>query len=221
MSRKKPQESPAVATAPAKQQSSVVLRTVQQKIAWRLFSKADVLFLIGPAGVGKSFISMALAIRQIEAERAKRVILTRPIVESEESLGYLPGDMKEKTDPYMSPLYDQVVRIKDKEARDFMRSHIEISPLAYMRGRTFTDCVAIFDEAQNATTKQLKLYLSRLGENAKIIITGDPGQSDIQNSGLLEVVDRVKDVPGIAVVKFEAVDIVRHPIVEQILNRLP
>lgn len=205
----------------AKPQSTILFRTSQQRLAWKLFSKVDVLFLIGPAGVGKSFVSMALAIKQIEAEHAKRIILTRPIVESEESLGYLPGDMREKTDPYMTPLYDQIVRIKDKEAREFMRTHLEISPLAYMRGRTFTDCVAIFDEAQNATVRQLKLYLSRLGENSKIIVTGDPGQSDIPNSGLLEVVDRVKDVAGIGVVKFEAVDIVRHPIVEQILNRLP
>lgn len=199
----------------------VELRTDAQRHVYSMFPHVDVLFLLGPAGVGKSFLATALAIRQIEREQAERIIITRPIVESEESLGYLPGDLREKTDPYMAPLYDQIERLKHDEAREFTRKYVTVSPLAYMRGRTFNDAVCIFDEAQNANIKQLKLHLTRLGEGGKIIITGDTTQSDIRDSGLAEVVDRLNNVPGVGIVRFEGADIVRHPVVERILERLP
>lgn len=189
-------------------------------MAWKTFNHVDVLFLLGPAGVGKSFLAMSLAIREIEAERADRIAITRPIIESEESLGYLPGDMREKTDPYMMPLYDQVERIRPKDHREFLRSYVSTSPLAYMRGRTFIDTVCIFDEAQNANIRQLKLYLSRLGEGSKMIITGDPTQADVRDSGLTETARLLRDVKGVGVVVFDPTDIVRHPVVEQMLYRL-
>jgi phosphate starvation-inducible PhoH-like protein len=189
-------------------------------MAWTTFKHVDVLFLLGPAGVGKSFMAMSLAIREVEQERAEKIAITRPIIESEESLGYLPGDMREKTDPYMMPLYDQVERIRPKDHRDFLRSYVSTSPLAYMRGRTFVDTVCIFDEAQNANTRQLKLYLSRLGEGSKMIITGDPTQSDVRDSGLLDVARRLRQVKGVGVIVFDPTDIVRHPVVEQILGCL-
>lgn len=200
--------------------SRVDLRTPQQIMAWKTFNHVDVLFLLGPAGVGKSFLAMSLAIREIEAERADRIAITRPIIESEESLGYLPGDMREKTDPYMMPLYDQVERIRPKDHREFLRSYVSTSPLAYMRGRTFIDTVCIFDEAQNANIRQLKLYLSRLGEGSKMIITGDPTQADVRDSGLTETARLLRDVKGVGVVVFDPTDIVRHPVVEQMLYRL-
>lgn len=200
--------------------SRVDLRTPQQITAWKTFNHVDVLFLLGPAGVGKSFLAMSLAIREIEAERADRIAITRPIIESEESLGYLPGDMREKTDPYMMPLYDQVERIRPKDHREFLRSYVSTSPLAYMRGRTFIDTVCIFDEAQNANIRQLKLYLSRLGEGSKMIITGDPTQADVRDSGLTEAARLLRDVKGVGVVVFDPTDIVRHPVVEQMLYRL-
>lgn len=195
-------------------------KTKTQKFAWNLFNEVDVLFLIGPAGVGKTFLAMAMAIQQIDKQLANKIFLTRPIIESEESLGYLPGDIKEKTNPYMLPLYDQVESLKSDQAKDFTSKHIRLAPLAYMRGRTFNQAVCIFDEAQNATQKQLKLLLSRLGNDSKIIITGDPTQTDIRDSGLIQVVDKLDDVSRIGIVEFETTEIVRHPVVEQILDRL-
>jgi phosphate starvation-inducible PhoH-like protein len=195
-------------------------KTAAQKHAFNLFNKVDVLFLIGPAGVGKTFLAMAMAIQLIEKELANKIFLTRPIIESEESLGYLPGDIKEKTNPYMLPLYDQIEQLKDQQAKEFTSKHIRLAPLAYMRGRTFNQSVCIFDEAQNATEKQLKLLLSRLGNESKIIITGDPSQADIRDSGLMQVVDKLDDIDQIGIVEFKSSEIVRHPVVEQILDRL-
>lgn len=195
-------------------------KTKTQKHAWNLFNEVDVLFLLGPAGVGKTFLAMAMAIQQIDKELANKIFLTRPIIESEESLGYLPGDIKEKTNPYMLPLYDQIEALREQQAKEFTARYIRLAPLAYMRGRTFNHSVCIFDEAQNATAKQLKLLLSRLGSESKIIITGDPTQTDIRDSGLMHVVDQLDGLSRIGIVEFETSEIVRHPVVEQILGRL-
>ena len=195
-------------------------KTKTQKTAWNLFNQVDVLFMLGPAGVGKTFLAMAMAIKQIDNELANKIFLTRPIIESEESLGYLPGDIKEKTNPYMAPLYDQIEALKDKQAKEFTSNHIRLAPIAYMRGRTFNQSICIFDEAQNATTKQLKLLLSRIGTESKIIVTGDPDQVDIRDSGLMDVVDRLDGLDRVGIIEFDTTEIVRHPVVEQILNRL-
>ena len=164
-----------------------------QKMAWAAFEQHDVLFLLGPAGTGKTFLATAFAIGEIISKKRQRIILTRPIVEAGESLGFLPGTFQEKTDPYMLPLFDCIGRLVGWEGpqRERVDRSIEVAPLAYMRGRTFDNSVCIFDEAQNATTTQLKLFLTRFGENSKIIVTGDPNQSDLKGPvALLEIVEK-------------------------------
>jgi phosphate starvation-inducible PhoH-like protein len=194
-----------------------------QKVAWAAFEQHDVLFLLGPAGTGKTHLACAFAISEILNRKRRRIILTRPIVESGEKLGFLPGTFDEKVDPYMLPLYDCMGKLvgwdgPDKEKID---RAVEKAPLAYMRGRTFDDAVCIFDEAQNATLSQLKLFLTRFGENSKIIITGDPAQSDLPgNVALSDVVERLKTERGIGIVEFGMESIVRHPLVGRILYRL-
>jgi len=221
LSRKKftPAEFSAI-VPPSRRKVEVVLRNDTQHHAWALFRKVDVLFLLGPAGTGKTFLAMALATREVDEERAKRIVLTRPIVESGESLGYLPGDLKAKTDEYMAPLFSQLDVLKEKDRYDYAKQHVEVAPLAYMRGRTFNDSVCVFDEAQNATTRQLKMYLSRLGENSKIIITGDLDQCDIPDSGLSHVVDRLTELREVGIAAFSGSENVRHPVVAKILKRL-
>lgn len=198
--------------------------TSAQKMAWAAFQDHDVLFLTGPAGVGKSHLAMAFAINEVLQKKKKRIILTRPIVEAGESLGYLPGEFEEKVGPYMLPLFDCLRRLVgvDGPQREIIDRCIEVAPIAYMRGRTFDDATCIFDEAQNATMSQLRLFLSRFGENSKIIVTGDPDQSDLpQNaSGFVDVMRRVETIPGIGIVEFKPDQIVRHPLVGQILDRL-
>jgi phosphate starvation-inducible PhoH-like protein len=194
-----------------------------QSLAWAAFKQHDVLFLIGPAGCGKSFLACAFAIEQILSKERKRIILTRPIVESGESLGFLPGEFEEKVEPYMMPMYDCIDKLVGREGmwRERVDYAIEVAPIAYMRGRTFDDAVCIFDEAQNASLLQLKLFLTRFGENSKIIITGDPSQSDIAGKvALVEVMQKLRGTEGIGVVEFKANSIVRHHLVGKIIEKL-
>lgn len=194
-----------------------------QKLAWAAFQKHDVLFLLGPAGSGKTFLATAFAIKSFMAKEKEKIVLTRPIVEAGESLGFLPGDFQEKVNPYMMPMYDCIDKLLGVEspAKEKLMSRTEIAPIAYMRGRTFNNSVCIFDEAQNATKAQLKLFLTRFSGDSKLIITGDPKQSDIGSaSGLFEVANKLKDVPGVGVVEFQNNSIVRHPLIASILDKL-
>jgi phosphate starvation-inducible PhoH-like protein len=194
-----------------------------QSLAWAAFQQHDVLFLIGPAGTGKSHLASAFAIEQVLNKEKKKIVLTRPIVESGESLGFLPGEFEEKVKPYMMPLFDCMDKMVGKEGpwRDQINQAVEVAPTAYMRGRTFDDAICIFDEAQNASMLQLKLFLTRFGENSKIIITGDPNQSDLGGKvALVEVMHRLKDVNGIGIVEFKNNSIVRHPLIGTIIDRL-
>jgi phosphate starvation-inducible PhoH-like protein len=196
---------------------------VAQKMAFSAFEQHDVLFLLGPAGTGKTHLACAFAINEIQARRKKRIIITRPIVESGERLGFLPGTFEEKVHPYMMPIYDCVGKLVgyDGPEREKIDKVLEKAPLAYLRGRTFDNAVAVFDEAQNASYMQLKLFLTRMGENCKVIITGDPRQSDIPGPvDLVEVVKRLESVNGIGIIEFKANSIVRHPLVGSIIEKL-
>lgn len=195
-----------------------------QKMAWGAFDQHDVLFLLGPAGCGKTHLACAFAISEIIAKRKRKCVLTRPIVEAGESLGFLPGTFDEKVNPYMMPMYDCIEKCVGREGtnKEIMDRSIEVAPIAYMRGRTFDNAVCIFDEAQNATKSQLKLFMTRFGENSKIIITGDPLQSDLrpEQQGLMHVVKRLEDLPGVGIIYFKANSIVRHPLISAILEKL-
>lgn len=194
-----------------------------QSLAWAAYQQHEVLFLIGPAGTGKSFLACAFAVQEVLNRRRKRIILTRPIVESGESLGYLPGEFDEKVAPYMMPMYDCIDKLvgKDGLQREKINEAIEVAPMAYMRGRTFDDAVCILDESQNCSMMQMKLFLTRFGENSKIIITGDPAQSDlVGRPALVEVMHKLGDVPGVGVVQFKNNSIVRHPLVGSIIEKL-
>lgn len=198
--------------------------TPAQKIAWGAFDQHDVLFLLGSAGVGKSHLACAFAISEVLAKRKKKIVLTRPLVEAGEHLGYLPGDINEKTLPYMLPMYDCIKRAVGEEGpqKEIIDRAVEVAPIAFCRGRTWHDSVCIFDEAQNATKQQLKLFLTRFGENSKVIITGDPEQSDLRSSeqGLMDTVKKLEDLPGVGVIYFKPNSIVRHPLIAGILQRL-
>lgn len=198
--------------------------TAAQKIAWAAFDQSDVLFLLGEAGTGKSYLAVAFAVSELLAGRSKRIVLTRPVVEAGEKLGFLPGFQDQKLSPYLSPLYDCLGELVgfDGPGREKIQNRVEIAPLAYIRGRTFRNAVCIFDEAQNATFAQLKLYLTRLGQGSKMIITGDPSQTDLRpgESALAEVVGRLSSVPGIGVVQFGTDSIVRHDLIAKILEKL-
>lgn len=195
-----------------------------QKMAWEAFDKHDVLFLLGAPGSGKTHLACAFAISEILAKRRKKIILTRPIVEAGEALGFLPGTFDEKVMPYMLPMYDCLQKCVGVEGpqRELIDRSLEVAPIAYMRGRTFDDSICIFDEAQNATAAQLKLFMTRFGVNSKIIITGDPKQSDLryQDQSLMSVVKKLEDLPGVGVINFKASSIVRHPLIASILERL-
>lgn len=194
-----------------------------QSLAWAAFKQHDVLFLIGPAGVGKTFLACAFAIEQVLNRERTGIIMTRPVVEAGESLGYLPGELSEKMLPYMTPMYDCMDRLVGKEGpwRDKINQSVRISPLAFMRGVTFSNSVCIFDEAQNASLMQLKLFLTRFDETSKLIITGDPTQSDLPGKvALVEVMQKLRGEEGIGVVEFKANSIVRHPLVGKIIERL-
>lgn len=194
-----------------------------QKMAWGAFDQHDVLFLLGPAGTGKTHLACAFAIGEVLAKCKKRIILTRPIVEAGESLGFLPGTFDEKVNPYMLPMYDCINKCVGVEGpqREIINRSIEVAPIAYMRGRTFDDAICIFDEAQNATKSQLKLFMTRFGDNSKIIITGDPMQSDIAggSSSLVQIVKKLEDLQGIGVIHFKASSIVRHPLIASIIEK--
>lgn len=209
---------------PKKQSRSfhIEFKTEQQKQAWALFRENDVLFLSGPAGTGKSYLAIAFAVNEVLQNRCKRIVLTRPIVEAGEKLGYLPGELEEKVGPYMAPLYDCLNKLLDKDGPQYeqVKSAIETIPLAVMRGRTLDNAVCIFDEAQNADLSQFILYLSRLGEGGKMIVAGDPNQADIEGSALKDTIEKLRDIEGVAVVDFDEGDIVRHPLVAQMLDKL-
>ena len=185
--------------------------------------KKDMVFAIGPAGTGKTYTSVALAARALRDKEVKRIILTRPAVEAGESLGFLPGDLKEKLDPYLQPLYDALRdMIPHEKLEGFIEKKvIEVAPLAFLRGRTLDEAFVILDEAQNTTHSQMKMFLTRMGMNAKFIITGDPSQVDLplrQKSGLKEAMRILKDVQEIGFVHLTEEDVVRHPVVRKIIN---
>ena len=194
----------------------------QQEMVKAYFDN-DLIFAIGPAGTGKTYIAIALAVRALKNREIKRIILTRPAVEAGERLGFLPGDLKDKLDPYLQPLYDALGdMIPSRKLQEFMSDGtIQIAPLAYMRGRTLDRACVILDEAQNTNLGQLKMFLTRMGCNAKFIVTGDASQVDLPNksdSGLLKGIQLVKDIKGISVIRFGNDDIVRHPLVNKIVK---
>lgn len=197
-------------------------QTENQRKMVTLMAKNDMLFAVGPAGTGKTYTAVALAVRALKEKEVRKIILTRPAVESGENLGFLPGDLKEKLDPYMQPLYDA---LRDMIPHEKLESHLEkgiiqIAPLAFMRGRTLDNAFVILDEAQNTTHNQMKMFLTRMGKSAKFIITGDPGQIDLprkQVSGLKESLLALKDINGIAQVYLDDKDIVRHKLVKEII----
>lgn len=198
-------------------------KNTSQRLAFTVYEQHDIMFLLGPAGTGKSFLACMFAIHDLLNERKSRIVMTRPIVEAGESLGYLPGTFSEKVDPYMMPLYDCIQKLVPGEGgwAKLIQDNSEVAPLAYLRGRTFDKSVCILDEAQNCTWGQLLLYLTRLGESSKLIITGDPAQSDIgRDSALMDVVHRLEGVEGIGMVRFTEEHIVRHRLVSEILKRL-
>lgn len=189
----------------------------------RSFRENDLTFALGPAGTGKTYIAIALAVAALKNRETRRIILSRPAVEAGEKLGFLPGDMKDKIDPYLQPLYDALEDMLPAiKLKEYMESGtIQIAPLAFMRGRTLNDAVIILDEAQNTTTHQMKMFLTRLGMNGKMIITGDVTQIDLPRhtrSGLLQALNVLKDVKGIGRIEYEKKDIVRHPLVQRIVD---
>jgi len=197
-------------------------KTDLQASAMEVCATSDVTFLLGPAGCGKTHIAMAAALTALASPKSKitKIVITRPIVEAGESLGHLPGEIMEKVHPYMRPIYDCVNRIV-KGGDRVIDNYVEVAPLAYMRGTTFNSCIAILDEAQNCTMFQMRMFLSRLGADAKLIITGDPDQSDIgKKSALTAAVDKLHNVDGIGVVRFSDQHNVRHRLVSQILAKL-
>ena len=198
-------------------------RTPNQKRMVAECTRNDLVFAIGPAGSGKTYTAIALAVRALKNREVRRIILTRPAVEAGERLGFLPGDLKEKLDPYLQPLYDALGdMIPAKRLQSFMEEGIiQIAPLAYMRGRTLDRAFVILDEAQNTSLGQLKMFLTRMGSDAKFIVTGDPTQVDLPNkadSGLMRGVELVRDIKGISIVEFGKEDIVRHPLVTKIVD---
>ena len=202
---------------------AIVARTKNQQRLVDSYESNDLLFAIGPAGSGKTYTAIALAVRALKNREVRKIILSRPAVEAGEKLGFLPGDMKEKIDPYLQPLYDALEdMIPMPKLKEYMETKvIQIAPLAFMRGRTLGDAVIILDEAQNTTVPQLKMFLTRMGLNAKMIVTGDMTQIDLPShtqSGLSFAMKILKDIPGISTVEFDKEDIVRHKLVQRIVE---
>ncbi|MDR2589247.1 MAG: PhoH family protein [Spirochaetales bacterium] len=198
-------------------------RGLAQARCIQVMRSADMSFSIGPAGTGKTFLAVACALEEVLARRKRKLILTRPVVEAGESLGFLPGDLAQKLNPYLRPLYDAMEAIIPQENAARMQENgvIEIAPLAYMRGRSLRNCVVILDEAQNTTKQQMKMFLTRLGEDARIIVTGDITQIDLPRgtaSGLIHAMEILKGIPEIRFTFFKASDVVRHPLVRKIIN---
>ncbi len=198
-------------------------RTLNQKKLVKAVNKNDMVFAVGPAGTGKTYTAVALAVRALKAKEVKRIILTRPAVEAGENLGFLPGDLKEKLDPYMMPLYDALRdMIPAEKLADMIEfGVIEIAPLAFMRGRTLDKAFVILDEAQNATTMQMKMFLTRMGMTAKFVITGDMSQVDLprkQRSGLAYAMDILQDVEGLEIIRLQQSDVIRHSLVKKIID---
>jgi len=187
------------------------------------YEKNDLIFSIGPAGSGKTYIAIATAVRALKNKEVKKIVLSRPAVEAGEKLGFLPGDMKEKIDPYLQPLYDALQdMIPGAKLKEYMENGIiQIAPLAFMRGRTLSDAFIILDEAQNTTTQQIKMFLTRMGEHSKIVVTGDMTQIDLparERSGLGEALRVLKNIDGVAKIEFNAKDIIRHKLVQKIVE---
>jgi len=202
---------------------SVIPRSKKQKEYVRALKTKQIVMSLGPAGTGKTYLAVAVALTMLLEKKVERIILSRPAVEAGERLGFLPGDMKEKIDPYLRPLYDSLYDLLDyvKIQRKIESGEIEIAPLAFMRGRTLKNSFAILDEAQNATPTQIKMFLTRIGENSKLVVNGDPSQIDLPNkkqSGLIESQNILKDIKEIAIINFDHQDVVRHPLVTKIVE---
>lgn len=202
---------------------SIIARTENQRRLVKSFDENDLIFAVGPAGSGKTFVAIAIAVRALKNKQVRKIILSRPAVEAGEKLGFLPGEMKDKLDPYLQPLYDALQEmIPAVKLKEYMENNvIQIAPLAYMRGRTLNDAVIILDEAQNTTIHQIKMFLTRLGINAKMIVTGDITQIDLPAataSGLVQAMQILKGVNGIGEIGFEKKDIVRHKLVQRIVE---
>ncbi|HOV71901.1 MAG TPA: PhoH family protein [Dysgonamonadaceae bacterium] len=201
----------------------ILARTPNQKKLIKAFDENDLVFAIGPAGSGKTYTAIALAVRSLKNKQVRKIILSRPAVEAGEKLGFLPGDMKEKIDPYLQPLYDALEdMIPPLKLKEYLENKvIQIAPLAFMRGRTLNDAIIILDEAQNTTKQQIKMFLTRLGLNGKMIVTGDITQIDLphsQQSGLIHAMKVLQGIKGIATVEFNKKDIVRHQLVQHIVE---
>ena len=202
---------------------SVIARSERQSDYIKALKENDIVIALGPAGTGKSFLAASVAVTLLMEKKIERVILSRPAVEAGEKLGFLPGDMKEKVDPYLRPLYDALYELfgADKIDKKIETGEIEIAPLAFMRGRTLKNCFAILDEAQNATETQIKMFLTRIGENSKLIVNGDPSQVDLMNkahSGLIKTKNILKGLNEIKIIEFDHNDVVRHPLVSKIIR---
>ncbi len=198
-------------------------KNIGQKKYYNTVKKKDIVFGIGPAGTGKTFLAVVMAVQALKKGQVQKIILTRPAVEAGENLGFLPGDLKEKVDPYLRPVYDALYAIYGLEhtTRLMERGIIEIAPLAYMRGRTLEDSFVILDEAQNTTIAQMKMFLTRLGFGSKMIVNGDKTQIDLPKgvrSGLIDAESKLKGIQDIGFVEFDAFDVVRHPVVSRIIN---
>ena len=198
-------------------------RTINQQKIVKGIRENDLMFVLGPAGTGKTYISVALAVKALKNKEVKKIIITRPAVEAGESLGFLPGDLKEKIDPYLRPIYDALEDMIPAEKLKYYYENnvIEIAPLAYMRGRTLHGAFILLDEAQNTTAMQIKMFLTRMGNNCKMVVTGDGSQIDLprnQKSGLIEATNILKNIPGIAQIVLDKKDVMRHKLVERILE---
>jgi phosphate starvation-inducible protein PhoH and related proteins len=202
---------------------SVIARSEKQSEYIKALKENDIVMSLGPAGTGKSFLAVSVAITLLMEKKIERVILSRPAVEAGEKLGFLPGDMKEKVDPYLRPLYDALYELfgAEKIEKKIDTGEIEIAPLAFMRGRTLKNCFAILDEAQNATETQIKMFLTRIGENSKLVVNGDPSQVDLINksqSGLVKSKNILKELSEVKIIEFDHNDVVRHPLVSKIIR---